>query len=134
MLILITANRTIVFFILGTKMEQRLKSLIKEMENYCESEKLRSIPTDERIKKAQALLIQIQLLQHERLIHLIVTITFAILTMLSIILTFIAASVFVMILCALFIILLIPYIRHYYILENGVQRLYGYYDFLCADF
>ena len=28
----------------------------------------------------------------------------------------------------MFFVLLIPYIRHYYILENGVQRLYEYYD------
>ena len=31
-------------------------------------------------------------------------------------------------LTVLLLILLIPYIRHYYILENGVQKLYTYYD------
>ena len=30
------------------------------------------------------------------------------------------------------LILLIPYVRHYYILENEVQKMYGQYDALCS--
>ena len=33
-------------------------------------------------------------------------------------------------LVALLLVLLVLYIRHYYILENGVQKLYVHYDFL----
>ena len=33
-----------------------------------------------------------------------------------------------LILVVLILILLIPYIRHYYILENEVQKMYGQYD------
>ena len=29
---------------------------------------------------------------------------------------------------AAFLVLLIPYVRHYYILENEVQKMYGQYD------
>jgi uncharacterized RDD family membrane protein YckC len=40
----------------------------------------------------------------------------------------ITSMLLLLVLTFLFIILLIPYIRHYYILENGVQKLYTYYD------
>ena len=33
----------------------------------------------------------------------------------------------------LLLILLVPYIRHHYILENGTQTLYRYYDSLEKD-
>lgn len=76
----------------------------------------------------QAVLDKIGFFQHERLIHLIVTITFAILFLLSLIICFLSQTIFSFVLPALFFILLIPYIRHYYILENGVQKLYHLYD------
>ena len=68
-------------------------------------------------------LVQVGFFQHERLIHLIVTVTFALLEMLAIVLL-----VVVLLILALILILLIPYIRHYYILENEVQKMYGQYD------
>jgi hypothetical protein len=67
-------------------------------------------------------------MQHERLVHLIVTVLFALLTVMS--LGFLAAnpSLQMSLLFMLFLILVIPYIEHYYFLENGVQKLYRYYD------
>jgi len=81
---------------------------------------------DEVERFKQDLLIRISFFQHERLVHLIVTITFAILTMLSVIGYFMCYGTAFLFLSLLFLILLIPYIRHYYILENGVQKLYTY--------
>lgn len=74
------------------------------------------------------LLIQIGFFQHERLIHLIVTITFALLEIISVLMilltdNFMTIFLFLSILC-----LLIPYIKHYYLLENEVQKMYSYYD------
>ncbi len=74
------------------------------------------------------LMIQIAFFQHERLIHLIVTVTFALLTMFGILASLFVQQISVYILTLLFIVLLIPYVRHYYILENGVQELYKRYD------
>lgn len=71
-------------------------------------------------------LVQVGFFQHERLIHLIVTVTFALLEMLAIVLSVISDSLFTLLLPI--VILLIPYIRHYYILENEVQKMYGQYD------
>ena len=65
-------------------------------------------------------LVQVGFLQHERLIHLIVTVTFALLEMLAIVLSVISDSFFTLVLPVVILILLVPYIRHYYILENEV--------------
>lgn len=73
-------------------------------------------------------LVQVGFFQHERLIHLIVTVTFALLEMLAIVLSVLSDSLFTLLLPIVILILLIPYIRHYYILENEVQKMYGQYD------
>lgn len=73
-------------------------------------------------------LVQISFFAHERIIHLIVTITFAILTMLSLILTITSEEITAFALTIGFLVLLIPYIKHYYLLENSVQRMYEQYD------
>ena len=73
-------------------------------------------------------LVQVGFFQHERLIHLIVTVTFALLEMLAIVSSVISDSLFTLLLPIVILILLIPYIRHYYILENEVQKMYGQYD------
>lgn len=78
------------------------------------------------------MLVQIKFFQHERLIHLIVTVLFAFLTIFTI-----ACSCFLnnpsygipfCLLSVLCLALLVPYIHHYYVLENGVQKLYEIYD------
>ena len=79
------------------------------------------------------MLVQIGFFQHERLIHLIVTVLFALLAVISILVNVMVQEMAVqemavLALCLMFFVLLIPYIRHYYILENGVQKLYEYYD------
>lgn len=66
--------------------------------------------------------------QHERLVHELVMILFAILSVGGIF--FFAAIPQIPVFCLdlLFFALLIPYVKHYYGLENGVQRLYDLYD------
>ena len=73
-------------------------------------------------------LIQISFFQHERLIHLIVTITFAILEVIVIGLCVVSFTLGVGLLAIALLILLVPYVRHYYILENEVQKMYWQYD------
>ena len=80
----------------------------------------------EALKKEH--LTQISFFCHERLVHLIVTIVFALLEMLSLMLVVLSAEIYTMLLTVVILILLIPYIRHYYILENEVQKMYGQYD------
>ena len=73
-------------------------------------------------------LVQVSFFQHERLVHLIVTVTFAILTMIALAIYCIAEYMPMLALIVLLLVLLIPYIGHYYILENEVQKMYQQYD------
>ncbi|MDR2100283.1 MAG: hypothetical protein LBP40_05625 [Campylobacteraceae bacterium] len=68
--------------------------------------------------------------QHERLIHLIVTVFTGLCEMISIIVLLLSTNYAAVALTALIGILFIFYIIHYYILENGVQKLYGLIDAL----
>ena len=87
----------------------------------------KSLTTAEAAREQEQLLIQF--FQHERLIHLIVTALFALLTILSLFASLLLPKQPVLLaLDVLFLVLLIPYIFHYYRLENGVQKLYEYYD------
>ncbi len=74
------------------------------------------------------LLHRISFYQHERLIHLLVLILFALLTFASVTVFMITLNYTLGFATILFIALLIPYIVHYYHLENGVQKLYTLYD------
>lgn len=76
----------------------------------------------------QSLLAEIEFWQHERLIHLLVTVLFAVLTMAVLLVSMFYVSLPLLLLLLLFLALLVPYLRHYYILENGVQKLYTFYE------
>ncbi|MCR5507468.1 MAG: hypothetical protein K6F34_02150 [Lachnospiraceae bacterium] len=73
-------------------------------------------------------LIQIGFFQHERLIHLIVTVLFALLTFICVGTYIISGAVYVLALIGILLVLLVPYIMHYYLLENETQKMYGQYD------
>ena len=118
-------------------MEERLKTYIKQVEsrvNKLEDEAKEQCATDKASlltcieKEKRALLTQISFFQHERLIHLIVTVLFAIMTIMAFVVVMVECSIGALVLLLLFLVLLIPYVRHYYILENGTQQLYTYYD------
>jgi len=85
---------------------------------------------DERRAARAELLVQIGFLSHERLIHLLVTLSFALFTLLTAMSLGTADNPAMYALLFLLLCLLIPYIRHYFLLENGVQRLYGIADLL----
>ena len=72
-----------------------------------------------------SMLVNIGFFQHERLIHLLVTLAFAVLTILSLLLT--VQELYFMPLFLLFLALEVPYVFHYYRLENGVQKLQRMY-------
>lgn len=76
----------------------------------------------------QEMIIQIKFFQHERLIHLMVTLFFALLFFLSVFYFALFPSLAFFALNLVILILLIFYLRHYYFLENNVQELYSIYD------
>lgn len=108
-------------------MEQRILAYHRYMEEQIEKLEDGSGVCDvERLKQEH--LTQIGFFQHERLIHLIVTVLFALLEALSVMIVLISGEVFSVLLPFAVLVLLLPYIRHYYILENEVQHMYRQYD------
>jgi len=66
----------------------------------------------------------IKFMQHERLIHLLVTLAFAIKFIVVMMFTLIYPQPILLVIDGLILVLLVPYIFHYFRLENGVQKLY----------
>ena len=73
-------------------------------------------------------LIQIQFFMHERLVHEIIMVLFALSTILVFIETVRTAEILFAVLLVALLILLVPYIMHYYVLENSVQYMYEQYN------
>lgn len=115
-------------------MEKRLINYLRYIEEKvrelkeCEGNGAKVQSGAEVQKVMKDLLIQIGFFAHERLVHLIVTVTFAILTIVAVVGFLICEKTGLIGLIVLLLVLLVPYIRHYYILENGVQKLYTFYD------
>ncbi len=107
-------------------MEKKLRDYIVYIETLIAKQEVWDVGEHDKVQRD--MLVQIGFFQHERLIHLIVTVTFAILTVGSLIACLLLQMLALYCLTLLLIILLIPYIRHYYILENGVQKLYALYE------
>ena len=99
-------------------MKKELKEYIRYTEGLLREGKVHSQQLD-------SIKTNIEFFQHERLIHLIVTMTFALLTVISLGLAFFVP--YTVPLFVLFLALEVPYVFHYYSLENGVQRLQRLY-------
>lgn len=99
----------------------------KEISEYMDYVKIKL--KDGKITKEflEMFLTRIKFYQHERLIHLIVTMTFAIMTVISVFMLMAGAETAGVLLSLLFLCLTIPYVMHYYFLENSVQVLYKLY-------
>lgn len=100
-------------------MREYLNDYIEDIDKKIESKNI----TEKDIENH---LIKIEFFQHERLIHLLVTLFYGIFLFLSVIISF-KVWLFLIILY-LALIILIFYVRHYFFLENHVQYLYKQYD------
>lgn len=105
--------------------------MYKRLKNYTASVERLLLEAGEDVsweREMQNLLVQIGFFQHERLIHLLVTLTFALMVLASALVTILTADMVSCVLMGLFTVLLVPSVVHYYHLENGTQRLYGLFD------
>ena len=80
----------------------------------------------------QSHLQMIQFMQHERLIHFLVTMLFAICFFIAMGVFSLGNIIYMVPLLILILSLLVPYIAHYYFLENSVQKMYRLYDEICG--
>ena len=111
-------------------MGNKLKAYISSLQQLLNS--------GEKIENAEALknelYREIVFWQHERIVHLIVTFLFAIVTVAVLLTISFMPSIPLFLLFVMLLVLLLPYIWHYYILENGVQTLYVIYEELCRRY
>jgi Flp pilus assembly protein TadB len=105
-------------------MWNRLKSYIAQIETLLQE---RPASTDWDAVK-QDLLVQIGFFQHERLVHLLVTLSFALLMVIFLALMLLTKIWLLAVVFLIMFVLLIFYFAHYYRIENGVQNLYSLYD------
>ena len=77
-------------------------------------------------------LVQIEFIQHERLIHLMVTIMCCILLFIGLCVFFISGLTAFLAVNALLLILDFSYLIYYFFIENSTQKLYRLYNKMCA--
>lgn len=82
---------------------------------------------EEKHTNKELLKTKIEFFQHERLIHLIVTFFTGIATILFLLGFIITEELLLVLLFIISFLLFVPYIFHYYYLENGIQKLYQIY-------
>ena len=105
-----------------------MKKRILNYQNYIE-EKLKENAAGEDWDALMGdYLVKIGFFQHERLVHLIVMALFVVLEIVSIAAAVISGVLGMYVLAAAVLVLLAPYIGHYYFLENSVQKMYDTYD------
>jgi hypothetical protein len=75
-------------------------------------------------------LTQVAFFQHERFIHLLVTVLFALATFITLLGLTVTHQIWYVLLLIGLLVLLIPYISHYYLLENTTQKMYIQYDLI----
>ena len=105
-------------------MKKRILAYRKRIDSVLAGE----IPAEDWQSVIDEHLVQIGFFQHERLIHLIVTVLFALMAVGTVLAEIISGYTPLFILFFPMLVLLIPYIKHYYLLENEVQRMYEQYD------
>lgn len=111
-----------------------MEKMLKEYEEYIASEMKRDLSAAEKAKLAEIHRESVANFQHERMIHLIITLFFVALTIIVVIATaaeicttgFALEMIPLYLLALILVILSFFYVKHYYYLENHIQKLYKY--------
>lgn len=105
-------------------MADRIKQYMAYIDGLLESGD-ESINWEEEMQKH---LVEIAFFAHERFIHLIVTVLFALMSIMVFLYAFSNFSIPIALLIIMLLALLIPYIKHYFLMENSVQDMYEQYE------
>ncbi len=105
-------------------MTKQIKDYLEYLRLFLDGEHTR----EEYAQELARLHVRIGFFSHERLVHLLVMLGFAIFFLLSLFMALTVGGAGLYILSALFLVLLVPYIKHYYFLENSVQKMYLIYN------
>ena len=111
-------------------MKKYVKQVMDAVRKYIDEE-MKNAPEEKTREVLAEFETKISYFQHERLIHLMVTLAFAIFLLFEIFTLFIMPIDFIVagiLLVCLFLGLTIGYVMHYYFLENSVQQMYHMRD------
>ena len=111
-------------------MKKYVKQTMDAVRKYIDSE-MKNSPVEKTNEVLSEFETKIAYFQHERLIHLMVTLSFAAFLLFEIFCLFVLPSSFIyaeVLLVLIFFGLTIGYIMHYYFLENSVQQMYHMRD------
>ena len=101
-----------------------MKYVQQRLDSCTDSELLEEILAEHKDK--------IAFMQHERIVHFLVTMLFALVMAIFITSLLTTQNLMILILVTIIIVLLAFYIKHYYFLENTVQKMYRVYDEILA--
>ena len=110
-------------------MKKYVQQTMDAVQKYID-EQMKNAPEDKTRDVLAEFETKISYFQHERLIHLMVTLAFAAFLLFSIFCLFVLPVEFLVagiLLTLIFFGLTIGYVMHYYFLENSVQKLYRLY-------
>ncbi len=107
-------------------MKKRILTYMKTIDDILANEK--GDYDYEEIRKEH--LVQLQFFMHERHVHLLVMLTFALFAFGTFGLLFMNFQPSLLLLMLAVFVLLVPYVLHYFLLENSVQKMYEQYDAL----
>lgn len=97
-----------------------MNTVTERLKNCTEQEELSAILFEHMDK--------IAFMQHERIVHFLVTMMFAVILSIFMVGMLLTENIMLTVLVTIIIVLLIFYIKHYYFLENTVQKMYVIYD------
>lgn len=101
-------------------LKKYIEYIQKRLDECIGKEQLEEILSEHRDK--------IAFMQHERLVHFLVTMMFALILVMLVIGLLLTENLTLSILTVIIFVLLLFYIKHYYFLENTVQNMYRIYD------
>lgn len=108
-------------------MKAYIKDYMSKIKDFIDKN-LEKASKEEILNILSELEIKISYFQHERLIHLIVTVLFALMEIMAVLALAVTTDIVPLILSVMFLVLLVPYVMHYYFLENSVQEFYKLRD------
>ena len=97
-----------------------MKEYLEDYIDKLDKEKVKKLSKEEKQNIKEDLLVKISFFQHERLVHLLVTIFTGISTILFLLGFLYFENIFMGCLFLITFLLFVPYILHYYFLENNV--------------
>ena len=105
-------------------MTKQIREYLEHLRLFLDGEHSR----EEYVQEMKRLHVRIGSFSHERLVHMFIMLAFAIFFLMTLFMALIQGSIGIYVLALLFLVLLIPYIKHYYFLENSVQKMYLIYN------